>query len=176
MGYVKILTSKVNGLNKKVRLMYCVLKSSTILKRCSFFFFDVKYSMLGLLRCTIHRIIRPNAFDVLYIEFSTYCIFRDRCMRPYYPQKVQLLTRLYFLYSFDDSGFWADVDDCSSWRSSDEIILFLYLHLMLLHLFLFCLLLLTREKEKLTRAETTIGLLGQDFIRLNCSFSSDIMR
>ena len=83
MGYVEILTSKVNGLNKKVRLMYCVLKSSTILKRCSFFFFDVKYSMLGLLRCTIHRIIRPNAFDVLYIEFSTYCIFRDRCMRPY---------------------------------------------------------------------------------------------
>ena len=82
MGYVEILTSKVNGLNKKVRLMYCVLKSSTILKRCSFFFFDVKYSMLGLLRCTIHRIIRPNAFDVLYIEFSTYCIFRDRCMRP----------------------------------------------------------------------------------------------
>ena len=27
--------------------------------------------------------IRPNVFDVLYIEFSTYCIFRDRCMRPF---------------------------------------------------------------------------------------------
>ena len=53
-----------------------------VTKRCSLLIFDVLFSMLVNVGCTIHRTFLWNAFDVLYIENSTYCIFSDRCIRP----------------------------------------------------------------------------------------------
>ena len=51
-------------------------------KRSSLLGFDILLSMYFWRWCTRHRKIRPNVFDVLCFEFSMYCIFRDRRMRP----------------------------------------------------------------------------------------------
>ena len=55
----------------------------TIDEHYSLLTFEVMLSTLTLHLRQLRRIIRRNVFDVSLVKFSTYCIFRDRRMRPY---------------------------------------------------------------------------------------------
>ena len=77
----KDMTSNEMVMNKLGHLTV-IIEYMSIWERCSFFCFDIKFSTLFSLWCTLRRKILWNVFDVMYIESSMYCIFRDRSMRP----------------------------------------------------------------------------------------------
>ena len=77
----KDMTSNEMVMNKLGHLTV-IIEYMSIWERCSFFCFDIKFSTLFSLWCTLRRKILWNVFDVMYMESSMFCIFRDRSMRP----------------------------------------------------------------------------------------------
>ena len=85
--YIEFVVGRSSLHRKKfnqIRLVVLVLWNNfpCCPKRSSLLGFDILLSMYFWRWCTRHRKIRPNVFDVLCFEFSMYCIFRDRRMRP----------------------------------------------------------------------------------------------
>ena len=98
-------SNKVGGFVSTINFLWII----NVTKRSSLLIFDVLFSMLVNVGCTIHWTFLWNAFDVLYIENSTYCIFSDRCIRPFY-----------FCTFFENSFFRPAMYNQSSccWRES----------------------------------------------------------
>ena len=86
--YIEFVVGRSSLHRKKfnrIRLVVLVLWNNfpCCPKRSSLLGFDILLLMYFWRWCTRHRKIRPNVFDVLCFEFSMYCIFRDRRMRPF---------------------------------------------------------------------------------------------
>ena len=108
------MTSNEMVMNKLGHLTV-IIEYMSIWERCSFFCFDIKFSTLFSLWCTLRRKILWNVFDVMYIESSMYCIFRDRSMRPPNPTgPTHLFTEDYKKWLWNSRLWW---NELVSWCS-----------------------------------------------------------